>query len=164
MGVREEADVEHEVRVAGRPILEAEGQKRQCEPSGAVFADHLLGWEPLNEWDAWAWTLNAEGNGEPGRETEMRRRAVWLHALNDYVRQLDPDRLVFSSTAGLDPRGPIGRAVFYDRSFDVLVPHFYTNSSEEPINNPASAAVRLNMSLTLVRGWGPLRPRGPWWK
>ena len=102
------------------------------------FADHLLGWEPLNEWDAWAWTLNAEGNGEPGRETEMRRRAVWLHALNDYVRQLDPDRLVFSSTAGLDPRGPIGRAVFYDRSFDVLVPHFYTNSSEEPINNPAT--------------------------
>ncbi len=106
-------------------------------------ADHLIGWETLNEWDSYEWTLNAEGDGEPGRETEMRRRVQWVQALNDFVRQQDPDRLVISSTTSRDPRGPVARALFYDRSFDVLAPHFYTTSSEEPINNPdADRSVR----------------------
>jgi len=99
--------------------------------------DHLLGWEPLNEWDSYEWTLNAEGGFEPGRETEMRRRSIWIRELNQYVREQAPDHLVLSSSVQLDPRGPVHRALFYDRSLDVLAMHFYTNSSEEPINNPA---------------------------
>lgn len=97
------------------------------------YADHVLGWEPFNEWDSGYW---AQAYSEPGRETEMRARGAWLGELNRYVREQDPDRMVFSSSARRDPRGPGARALFYDRSFDVLAPHFYTNSSEEPINNP----------------------------
>jgi hypothetical protein len=82
-------------------------------------ANRVLGWEPLNEWDS-PWTLNPEGNAEPGRETEMRRRAGWIRDLNAWVREQDPDRLVISSTASRDPRGPRARAVFYDRTVDVL--------------------------------------------
>jgi hypothetical protein len=96
----------------------------------------VLGWEPLNEWDSFEWTLNPEGNGEPGRETEMRRRAAWIGTLNRWLRDEDPDRLVVSSSTVRDPRGPQARALLYDRSFDVLGPHLYTNSNEEPINNP----------------------------
>jgi hypothetical protein len=104
--------------------------------NASPYRRYLIGWETMNEWDSTEWTLNAEGNSEPGREAEMRRRAVWVKELNEYIRQQDPDRLVLSSTIARDPRGPVARAVFYDRSFDVLAPHFYTNSSEEPINNP----------------------------
>jgi hypothetical protein len=102
-------------------------------------AAHLLGWESLNEWDSTEWTRNAEGDADPGRETEMRRRARWMHELNTYIRAQDPDRLVFSSTTALGPRGPLARALFYDRSIDVLAPHYYTNAGEEPINNPDDA-------------------------
>ncbi|MBL8763832.1 MAG: cellulase family glycosylhydrolase [Phycisphaerae bacterium] len=101
-------------------------------------ADHLLGWEPLNEWDSYGWTLNAEGNAEPGRETELRRRSIWVNDLATYVRTLDPERLLFNSTIVQDPRGPVGRAMFLSRTHDVLAPHLYTNPSEEPINNPAA--------------------------
>jgi hypothetical protein len=101
-------------------------------------AGSLLGWEPMNEWDSYEWTLNSEGDADPGRETEMRRRAQWISELNAYVRKEDPDRLIFSSTTARDPRGPLARALFNDRSVDVLAPHFYTNSSEEPVNNPDS--------------------------
>jgi uncharacterized repeat protein (TIGR01451 family) len=98
--------------------------------------NHLIGWESLNEWDSTGWTRNAEGNGEPGRETEMRRRSLYVQDLNRFIREQDPNHLVISSTTARDPRGPLARAVFYDRSIDVLAPHFYTNSSEEPHNNP----------------------------
>lgn len=102
------------------------------------YKDHLLGWEPLNEWDSYEWTLNAEGGFEPGRETEMRRRSIWIRALNQYVREQAPNHLVLSSSVQLDPRGPVHRELFYDRGHDVVAMHFYTNSSEEPINNPAT--------------------------
>lgn len=100
------------------------------------YAHRVLGYEPLNEWDSYEWTLNSEGDAEPGRETEMRRRAQWIAQLNEAVRELDPERLVLSSTTARDPRGPLARLVFQSRSLDVLAPHLYTNASEEPINNP----------------------------
>src|SRR5215510_6000151 len=87
------------------------------------WADRVLGWEPLNEWDS-NWTLNAESDAEPGRVGEMRRRGVFLHALQQLVHEQDPGALVFDSMARLDPRGPLARAVFYDRSVDVMAPHF----------------------------------------
>ncbi len=99
---------------------------------------HVLGYEVLSEWDSYEWTLNSEGESEPGRESEFRRRAQWINALGAYIKQAAPDHLVMNSTIVRDPRGPIARTVFYSRDFDVLTPHIYTNSSEEPINNPAS--------------------------
>lgn len=101
------------------------------------FAEFLLGWDGLIEWDT-HWTRNAEGDAEAGRETEMRRRARWVRALQEHIRTLDPDRLVFSTATRLDPRGPIARLSFYDRSADVLSPHFYSMWNEEPINAPVA--------------------------
>src|SRR5262245_60306391 len=75
------------------------------------WADHVLGWEPLNEWEN-SWTSNVEGDAEPGRVGEMRRRAVFVHALQQYIHEQDPDALVFASMARLDPRGPLARAMF----------------------------------------------------
>lgn len=100
------------------------------------YAHRVVGWEFLSEWDSYEWTLNAEGNSEAGRETEMRHRSEFLTQLADYVHTQDPRRLTLNSTIAQDPRGPIARADFYSRSFDAVTPHLYTNSNEEPINNP----------------------------
>ncbi|MBX3358972.1 MAG: hypothetical protein KF745_11165 [Phycisphaeraceae bacterium] len=100
------------------------------------YADSLLGWEPVSEWDSYEWTLNAEGNGEPGRETEMRRRAQWVDDLALFIKQRDPNHLVFNSTIVRDPRGPQAREVFYSRTFDALTPHLYSNANEGPYYNP----------------------------
>ena len=101
------------------------------------WADHVLGWEPLNEWES-IWTLNAEGDAEPGRVGELRRRAVFVHALAQSVHERDPGALVFNSMVRLDPRGPLARIAFYDRSIDVLAPHFYSQWVEEPVNAPVA--------------------------
>jgi hypothetical protein len=100
------------------------------------YASALLGWEPLSEWDSFEWTLNPEGDADPGRETEMRRRAVWIDDLALFIRLNDPDRLVFNSTIVRDPRGPLAREIFYSRTFDALTPHLYTNGNDGPLLNP----------------------------
>ncbi|MFO0834431.1 MAG: sugar-binding protein [Phycisphaerales bacterium] len=100
------------------------------------YAHRLIGWEVLNEWDSYEWTLNSEGDSESGRETEMRHRAQFVTQLADYVHAQDPRRLTLNSTIAQDPRGPLARADFNSRSFDAAVPHLYTNSTDEPINNP----------------------------
>ncbi|MCC6229301.1 MAG: cellulase family glycosylhydrolase [Phycisphaerales bacterium] len=103
----------------------------------SAYASSVIGYEPVSEWDSYEWTLNAEGNSEPGRETEFRTRAGWIDQLAAYIKQIDPDRLVMNSTIVRDPRGPLAREILYSRTWDVLTPHLYTNSNEEPINNPA---------------------------
>lgn len=100
------------------------------------YASTLIGWEPLSEWDTYEWTLNPEGNAEPGRETEFRRRAVWIEDLARYIRFADPAHLVLQSTVTRDPRGPVAREVFYSRTFDALTPHLYTNANQSPLLNP----------------------------
>lgn len=100
------------------------------------YSDYLIGWEPLSEWESFEWTLNAEGNGEAGRETEMRTRSVWINALAAHIKERDPTRLVLNSTIVRDPRGPVARVVFYSREWDALTPHLYTTGNTEPINNP----------------------------
>ncbi len=122
------------------------------------YAHRAIGWELLSEWDSYEWTLNSEGNAEPGRETEFRHRSQWINQLASYVRQQDPERLVFNSTVAIDPRGPIGRVIFLSRNFDVLSPHLYTSANEEPLNNPdvdrdVRAAVQ---NGTLTTYWGHL--------
>jgi len=104
-------------------------------PEFAPYANRLLGWEPVSEWDSYEWTLNAEGNAEPGRETEFRRRAQWIDDLASYIQSYDPLRLVLNSTIAQDPRGPEARQVFYSRAFDMLTPHLYTSPNAEPMNN-----------------------------
>ncbi len=98
----------------------------------------LIGWEPVSEWDSFEWTLNTEGDADPGRETEFRRRSLWINELAQFIKDTDPNHLVLNSTITRDPRGPIAREVFYSRVWDALTPHLYTNSNEEPINNPQS--------------------------
>lgn len=109
------------------------------------YSQYMLGWEPLSEWDS-NWTQNAEGDPRPsdpipanqnmGREDEFRRRSIWINELGAYIKQKDPNHLVLMSTIAQDPRGPEARVVFYSRNFDAATPHLYTNSNEEPINNP----------------------------
>lgn len=99
------------------------------------YSDRVLGYEGVNEWDSVEWTWHCP-SCEAGSETEMRLRAEFMNLVNVSLRALDPDRLVFSSTTTRDPRGPVARMLFLDRSADVLAPHYYTNSSEEPFNNP----------------------------
>lgn len=96
----------------------------------------VLGWEPPSEWDSYEWTFNAEGDGSPAREVEFRTRANWIAELGAHIQQVDPNRIVFNSTITQDPRGPQARVIFYDRSFDALSPHFYTQGNAEPVNNP----------------------------
>jgi len=100
------------------------------------FAHRVLGWEIPSEWDSYEWTLNADGDGSPGRETEFARRAQWIDALAAHTRAYDPHHMVLNSTIARDPRGPLNRVNFLSRNFDALTPHFYTNANEEPINNP----------------------------
>lgn len=99
------------------------------------YAHRAIGWEVLSEWDS-LWTANAEGDGTPGRDPEMRRRAVWMGELATYIRQNDPLRLVIQSTIAPDPRGPVGRLSFNHRAFDLNAPHLYTMGNEEGVNNP----------------------------
>ncbi len=103
------------------------------------FSYRALGWETPSEWDSFEWTLNAEGEGSPGRETEFTTRSKWINELGAFVQEMDPNRLTFNSTITQDPRGPVARVLYNSRSFDALSPHFYTLGSEEPINNPDSA-------------------------
>lgn len=112
----------------------------------APYAHRMIGWEPMSEWDSFEWTLNAEGDPDPGnpnptaqnwgRETEYRRRSAWMQQLGAYIKQQDPNRLVLMSTITMDPRGPEARLLFNDRTYDLYTPHFYTNANDEPINNP----------------------------
>lgn len=98
----------------------------------------VAGIELLNEWDDWTWTLNARGNSDPNRTMEMRDRARFMTNLARQAKAYDPDVLIMSSSIGLVPRGPIARALFTSDAFDVLAPHLYTTSTNEPIFNPAS--------------------------
>lgn len=142
------------------------------------YYSQIIGWEPMSEWESYEWTLNAEGNLDPGREREMRRRAIWVNELAEHIRSIDPESLVLNSTIARDPRGPIARLSFYSRNFDALTPHLYLNSNEEAVNNPAddrtALAAREMASFTsywmtnridnrpILNGeWGTTRPKWP---
>lgn len=117
------------------------------EPQFEPYRHYIMAWEPMSEWDSYEWTLNAEGNAvpnvdpvyaNPGRESEIQRRAIWIDQLATYIHSIDPTRMVVNSTITRDPRGPLARQAFNSRAFDALTPHFYTISNSEPINNPDS--------------------------
>lgn len=130
----------------------------------AAYEHRLIGWEPMNEWDSYEWTLNAEGNPDPsnpnptarnyGREAEYRRRSIWMKQLGQYIKQQDPERLLVMSTITLDPRGPEARLLYNDRTFDLYAPHFYTNAGDEPINNPdANTSIRAAVEHAAVTAY-----------
>ncbi len=99
------------------------------------YAHRLIGWEAFNEWDS-IWTLNPEGDNDPGRETEIRTRAKWIEQFASHIRQVDPLRLVLGSVISTDARGPTARSQFLSRNIDAAFPHFYTTANSEPINSP----------------------------
>lgn len=91
-------------------------------------AHTMIGFELVNEWDG----------GNPHDIADMRNRAKFLVRLADHLHNYAPEINVLSTTIGLQPRGPVARALFYSDAFDMLDPHFYTPSTAEPVNNPAA--------------------------
>lgn len=104
-------------------------------------AAHVIGYEIINEWNALAWSRNAEGDGYSDRAPEMIRRAQWIGELARHVRAADPQRLVINPPVLEDVRGAIARSTLYSRDFDLVMPHLYTLHHEEPLNNPADDRV-----------------------
>jgi|GEM_PF-726332 len=102
------------------------------------YASRVIGYEIINEWNARAWTSNAEGELTSDSATEMIRRAQWIGELARHVRTIDPQRLVINPPVLEDIRGAIARSTLYSRDFDLVMPHLYTLANEEPINNPSS--------------------------
>ncbi len=142
------------------------------------YASRVLGYEVLNEWNTTGWTINAEGDGIPGRAPEMQRRAQWLGDLAAYIKQIDPLRMTINTPVVEIPRGPIARSVFYDRRFDITIPHLYSLGVSEGINNPSTdrsvqpsleqgreTARWMNFTTDrrpLLNGeWGPVRASWP---
>ena len=157
-------------------------KNRMSELTGWVksspYADRVMGYEIINEWNAFRWTRNAEGDDSSDRAVEIARRAAWIGDLAHYTRTIDPQRLVINNPVVEDARGGIARSVFYDRDFDILAPHFYTLGNEEGINNPSSdrsvtagveqarlTAYWLNLAgdrRPILNGeWGPVRSVWP---
>ena len=141
-------------------------------------ADHVMGYEIINEWNAFRWTENDEGDGTSDRAVEVRRRAVWIGELARHTKAADPQRLVINPIIGENRGGGVARSMFYSRDFDVLMPHFYTLANEEGINNPSSdravqAAIEQARSTSawlnwahdrkpILNGeWGPAREQWP---
>lgn len=105
----------------------------------------VMGIELVNEWDDWTWTLNPKGNLDPSgaRVDEMRDRAKFITRLAAAADTYDPRINIISSSIGLTPRGPVARALFTSDAFDILAPHYYTNTTSEPINSPdANKSIR----------------------
>lgn len=102
------------------------------------YSSRVIGYEIINEWNARAWTSNAEGDITSDSAIEMIRRAQWIGELARHVRTIDPQRLVINPPVLEDIRGAIARSTLYSRDFDIVMPHLYTLSNEEPINNPSS--------------------------
>ena len=100
------------------------------------YASTVLGYVPINEWDASTWTRNPKGDGDGARTAEMRDRAWFMSQLAARIHAYDPNALLLHSGDNLSPRGPVARAVFNSDAFDVLTPHLYTTTTGEPINNP----------------------------
>jgi hypothetical protein len=100
------------------------------------YKSHVLGYEVINEWDSYEWTLHPNGGSDAGRETEFRTRAAYINDLAAFIKLQAPQHLVMNSMVARNPRGPVARLDFLSRNFDVLAPHIYTNGNEEPINNP----------------------------
>lgn len=143
-------------------------------------AERVMGYEIINEWNAFQWTENAEGDGTADRAAEVATRGAWVTELARYVKALDPKRLVINPVMGENRGGGVARTLFYSRDFDVLMPHFYTLGNEEGIHNPSSdravqpaleqaraTAMWLNMvndRKPILNGeWGPARESWPGW-
>lgn len=114
------------------------------QPEFAPYRHSIFGWEPMSEWES-NWTQNAEGDFKPsqnllyqdaGRETEYRRRTIWMDDLGEHIKSLAPNTMLLNSTISRDPRGPINRQVHLSRVYDSLTPHLYTVSNLEPVNSP----------------------------
>lgn len=96
----------------------------------------VIGLEPINEWDAPAWTINASGNSDSARTVEMRTRSKFMVRLAQSVKAVHPTALLIHTGDEVVPRGPVARAVFQSEAFDILAPHLYTRTTGEPVNNP----------------------------
>ena len=100
--------------------------------SRSGYADMVFGWEVLNEWDSWEWTLaNADAN------TDAAIRADFVGKLAEHIKSLDHEHMILTSTTTLDPRGALAAFNSYTHLFDASLPHLYFPGNREPWNNPA---------------------------
>ncbi len=102
----------------------------QVNQSG--YPGSVLGYEILNEWDSWEWTI-----ADSDANTDAAVRVAFVTELAEYIRSLDGTHMIFSSTTALDPRGALGNFGYYSNLFDAALPHLYFPGNREPWNNPA---------------------------
>ena len=124
------------VNLATLELAKARMQRVISWVNQSPHKDAALGFEVINEWDSYEWTLHPDGLADDGRETEFRTRAVFINELAGFMKMQAPNHLVINSMVARNPRGPAARLDFLSRNFDLLAPHIYTNGNEEPINNP----------------------------
>ncbi len=96
------------------------------------YADAVMGYELLNEWDSFEWTLS-----DPDANTDAKTRVAFIEELAAYIRTLDSTRMIVSSTTSLDPRGALADFGYYSSLIDASLPHLYFPGNREPWNNPA---------------------------
>lgn len=101
----------------------------QVKNSG--YEDAVFGYELLNEYDSWEWS-----QASPNYEVDAYYRATFVLNLAQYVKSLDPDRMVMLSPAEWDPHAAKAAVTFYDSLFDVALPHLYLVASRQPWDNP----------------------------
>ncbi|MCP3928287.1 MAG: glycoside hydrolase family 5 protein [Bacteroidetes bacterium] len=99
------------------------------------YEDAVLGYEILNEWDSWEWTI---ADADINKDAALR--VTFLRELTEYIRTLDGQRMIFSPTTALDPRAALADFGYYSDLFDASLPHLYFPGSREPWNNPATYA------------------------
>lgn len=137
----------------------------QVQISG--YADAVFGYDVLNEWDSWEWTRAAANP-----DVDATVRYAFIRELALHVRSLDPERLLLTHNAAVDPHGALAVISLYDELFDASLPHLYFPGCREPWHNPQAyqpAAVfreqsravawwtlnRLNRMPVLNGEWGP---------
>ncbi len=95
------------------------------------YGDVVFGYEIMNEWDSFEWTKPAADHN-----TDAKIRQVFMEKLANYVRKLDGEHLILSSSTALDPRGALGSFIYDSNTFDAVLPHLYLPGNREPWNNP----------------------------
>lgn len=120
----------------------------------------VIGFELYNEWDG---GIKAPARparmtdgqyaefGAQDRRDQLIRRAKFLEDVSRDLRAHAPGLLIFGTTIGTQPDGPLARALFYSDTFDVLNPHFYTPSVSQPVYNTDA-----DRSFRVARDYGAI--------
>lgn len=116
----------------------------------------MIGFELYNEWDVVARPDGlTDDQFDEYRDDQLLERSEFMIDLAADVRDHSPELIIFSTTIGTEPTGPVARALFYSNAFDVLHPHFYTPSVSQPIKNTEA-----DKTVRVAREYGAI---GAYW-